>query len=195
MVHRRYREIPLLVAGLEAEVRSLVGAGVPDSLDRVDLVIALVGVLIEANVVEDEELGFRPEVGGVRHPRRHQVVLGLLGDVPGVAGVGLAGDRVAHEAVQVEGLVLAEGVDHRGVRIGDQEHVGLLDLLEAPDRRAVESRTLLEAVQGQLVRRHRVVLHQAGQVREAKIDDLDALGLNQAQDLFRRALGECHLTS
>ena len=79
--------------------------------------------------------------------------------------------------------------------IRHQQHVGLLDLLEAPDRRAVEPGTLLEAVQRQLVRRHRVVLHQAGQVGEAKVDDLDALGLDQAQDLFRRALGKCHLTS
>ena len=78
---------------------------------------------------------------------------------------------------------------------GNQEHVRLLDLLEAADRRAVEAGAFLEAVQGQLVRGHRVVLHRAGQVGEPKIDDLDALGLDQAQDLFRRALGECHLTS
>ena len=40
-----------------------------------------------------------------------QVGLGLLGHVARVAGVGLEGDRVAHEAVDVERLVLAEGVD------------------------------------------------------------------------------------
>ena len=195
MVHGRNREVALLVAGLEAQVRPLVLAGVPDSLDRVDVVEALVRVLVEADVVEDEELGLRPEVGGVGDPGRHQVVLGLLGHVAGVAGVRLPGDRIPDEAVEVERLVLAERVDHGGVRVRHQEHVGLLDLLEAPDRRAVEPGALLEAVQRQLVRRHRVVLHQAGQVGEAEIDDLDALGLDQAQDLFRRALGKCHLTS
>ena len=195
MVHRRNREVPLFVAGLEAQVGPLVRAGVPDSLDRIDLVETLVRVLIEADVVEDEELRLRPEVGGVRYPGGDQVVLGLLGHVAGITGIRLPGDRVPDETVHVERLVLAEGVDHGRVGIRHQQHVGLLDLLEAADRRAVEPGTLLEALQGELVRRQRVVLHQAGQVGEAKIDDLDAFGLDQAQDLFRRALGESHLTS
>ena len=61
MVHGRDREIAFLVAGLEAEVRPVVAAGVPDAFDRVDVVVPLVGVLVEADVVENEELGLGPK--------------------------------------------------------------------------------------------------------------------------------------
>ena len=39
----------------------------------------------------------------------------------------------------------------------------------------------LEDVLGQLVGRHREVLHQPGQVAEPEVDDLDALVLDQAE--------------
>ena len=81
--------------------------------------------------------------------------------------------------------MLAERVDHRGVGVGHEQHVRLLDLLEAPDRRAVEPEALLEDVLGQLVGGHREVLHEAGQVDEPDVDDLDALVLHQAEH-FRR---------
>ena len=179
LVHRRDREVPLLVADLVPEVRGAVelglAPGVPHALDRVEEVVARVLVLVEARRVEDVELGFGPEVRGVGDAGAREVVLGLLRDVARVAAVGLAGDRVLHEAVDVQRLVLRERVDHRGVGIGDQEHVRLLDLLEAADRRAVEAEAVLEDVLGQLVGRDREVLHEPGQVAEADVDDVDAL--------------------
>ena len=81
MVHGRDGEIPLLVPGLEAEVGLLVLARVPDTFYRVDEVIALVGVLVEADVVENEELGLRAEIGRVCQTSGDQVVLRLLGDI------------------------------------------------------------------------------------------------------------------
>ena len=85
-------------------------------------------------------------------------------------------------------LVLAERVDDARVRVGHEEHVRLLDLLEAADRRAVEAVALLEAVLGELVRRRREVLHQPRQIAEAEVDDLDALVLHESQHLGRTAL-------
>ena len=120
-------------------------------------------------------------------PRGDQVVLRLLGDVAGVAGVRLTRDGVAHEAVDVQGLVLAERVDDSGVGVGHEEHVRLLDLLEAPDRRAVEAEAVLERPCGQLVGRNGKVLHKPRQVAEAEVDDLDPLLLDQRQDLLGRA--------
>jgi hypothetical protein len=103
-----------------------------------------------------------------------------------VAGVGLAGDRVADETAQDQRGVLRERVEHGGGRVGEQEHVRLLDLLETPDRRAVEPEPLLERLLGQLRGRHREVLHQPRQVREAQIDDLDPAVPDQAENVADR---------
>src|SRR6266567_2475249 len=93
-------------------------AGVPRSLDRVEVVVALVGAGREARRVEDVELGLRAEVRGVGDPAAAQKLLGLLGDVPRVPAVGLAGQRVVHKERQVERLVRAERIDDGSRRVG-----------------------------------------------------------------------------
>ena len=50
--------------------------------------------------------------------------------------------------------MLAERVHDGRVRVGHEEHVRLLDLLEATDRRAVEAEAILEGTLGQLVSRN-----------------------------------------
>jgi hypothetical protein len=47
-------EVPFLVAGLVAEVGKLLASGVPGGLDAIDEVVAALGVLVEADIVEDE---------------------------------------------------------------------------------------------------------------------------------------------
>ena len=140
-------------------------------------------VVVEPHVVEDEELRLGTEVRGVGQSGRHEVVLGLLRDVARITRVGLERDRVVHEAVDVQRLVGAERVDDGRVRVGHEDHVRLLDLLEAADRRAVEAETLVEGIGAELVQRRREVLHQSWQVTEAEVDDLDSLVLGQGQYL------------
>ena len=53
---------------------------------------------------------------------------------------------------------------------------------------------VLEDVLGELVRRDREVLHQPGQVAEPDVDDLDALVLDQLQDVARES-PRCNLLS
>jgi len=89
------------------------------------------------------------------------MVLRLLGDPAGVARVHLAADRILHEAMQHERGDLEEGIDVRGSGVGDQEHVGLLDLLIPADRRSVEPEPVDETVLGQLGDRYREVLHES----------------------------------
>ena len=189
LVHRRDGEVALLVPRLVREVGRAVEleltAGVPHTLDRVEEVVAGVLVLVEARGVEDVELGFGPEVRRVGDAGALQVLLGLLGDVARVARVGLAGDGVLHEAVEVQRRVLAERIEDRGVRVRDQEHVGFLDLLEAADRRAVEAVTVLEAVLGELVDGHREVLHHARQVTETQVDELGSAVLREPEHVLR----------
>ena len=58
-----------------------------------------------------------------------------------------------------------------------------LDLLEPPDRGAVKAEALVEGLLGQLVRRDREVLHQAGQIGEAQVNDLDLVVPDQVEDV------------
>ena len=123
-------------------------------------------ILPETRRVEDEELGLGTKECSVRDPGAREVVLGLLGDVAGITRVVLARHRIAHEAIQDERPVLTERIDHRGVRIRNEQHVGLVDGLKPADRRAVEAEALVEHVLGELVGRDREMLHEPGQVAE-----------------------------
>ena len=143
------------------------------------------GVLIEADVVEDEELRLRTEVGRVGDLRVLQIALGALGDAARVAAVALLGHRIDDVADQVQGGDLGERVHEGGVRIGHDEHVALVDRLEAADGRTVEAEPFLEAALGQLVCGHREVLPQTGHIHEAQINDLDVVVFDQFQHVRR----------
>ena len=91
-----HRKVPALEARLVAEIRLLDSPCVPGALGRVDLVIAVVLVLLVANLVEDEEFGFRPDVTRVRNAAFLQVRLGLPGDV----------SRIARELLPVTGSTM-----------------------------------------------------------------------------------------
>ncbi len=93
----RHREVAFLVARPVAQV-VLLAAGVPAALFGVDEIEAGVLVLIEADVIENEELGFRAEVGRVADAAVLQVQLGLLGDPARIALVVLLGDGIDHVA-------------------------------------------------------------------------------------------------
>ena len=116
-------------------------------------------------------------------PVRFEVGLGLGGDVARVAAVRLVGERVEDREVQRERLRRAERVDVCRRRVGDQLHVRLVDRLEAADRRAVEHQAVDEEVLVEGARRHVEVLHDARQVAEPDVDELDVLVLDVAQDL------------
>jgi hypothetical protein len=185
VVDRRHREVAALVVDLVALVAAdLLTSGVPPALDRVDVVVLLVRVRAEPDRVEDVELGLGAEVAGVGHTGRGQVLLGLTGHVARVAAVGLAGDRVVHEEVDVERLVLAERVEARGRRVREQSHVGLVDRLETADRGAVEGDAVVEEVLVDRRGRDGEVLHDAGKVAEPDVDVLDTLVRDVAQELF-----------
>ena len=115
-----------------------------------------------------------------------QVELGLLRDVARVARVVLAGDRVLHEARDVQRGVLRERIHVRGVGSSIEQHVRLLDLLEPADRRAVERLPVGELLLGQLVDRQRQVLDLSRQVGEAKIHDLGPGFLGHGDDVLGR---------
>ncbi|MCY1522735.1 hypothetical protein D9M68_576010 [compost metagenome] len=183
----RHREVAFLVARLVAEVAAaegaLVRAGIPRALHRVDEVVAAVGVLLEADRVEDEELQLRPEVAGPGDAAVAQEMLGLLRHVARVARVGLAQDRVEHAADQRQRRNLADRIDEGGGRVRLQQHVRLVDFLESADRRAVEADTVLEQLLGQLRQADGKVLPQPRQVGELQVDDLDVMRADELDHL------------
>ena len=188
MVHRRHGEVAALVPGLVGEVAAvLVLAGVPRAFHRVDVVVALVRGGGEARRVEDVELSLRAEVRRVADAGTAQVVLRLAGDVARVPAVGRAGQRVVHEEREVQRLARAERVDHRGARVRQQLHVGLVDLLEPADRRTVEHEAVGEDVLTKRHRGHGEVLHRSRQVTEPDVDELHVFRRDEAEDLLGTA--------
>ena len=187
MVVRRDGEVAALGADLVAAVGAAVGldglAGVPPARLGVDLVEGAVHLRVERHRVEDVELGLGAEVGGVGDAGAGQVVLRLAGHVARVAGVRLAGERVVHEEVEVQRLGGAERVDTRGLGIGQQHHVGLVDRLEAANRRAVKGQPVLEHALIEKRSRDREVLDNAGQIAEPNVDVLDVFVLDLLDDV------------
>ncbi len=193
VVGGRDREVALLVAGPVPEVRALrrpLPAGVPERRLGVEVVEAEVVALVEADVLQDEELELGPDVDGVGDPGALEVGLGLLGHVAGIARVARAGDRVLDVADQDQGRHAGERIDHRGVGVREEQHVGLVDRLEAADGGSVEADPFLEEVFIQLRGGDREVLPETRHVDEAQVDDLDALRLRQLEDVAR-----CHSAS
>jgi len=162
--------------------------GVPDAFLGVDVVVAEVLRLIEADRVEDVELDLRSPERGVGDPGRGEERLGLLRDVARVARVRPPRERVDDVAYEVQRLDAQDRIDERTVRVRQKEHVALVNVLEAADRRAVEADAVDEEALAELLDRDREVLPRPGQIDEAKVDDL-RLGLfRELQDVLGRRL-------
>ena len=100
-------------------------------------------VVAEAHLVEDEELGLGSERCRVRDAGGLEVCLGLRGDLAGITGVRLVGERVDNREGDVERLVLAERVDEGGLDIRNEIHIGFVDFLETFDGGAIEGHALI----------------------------------------------------
>ena len=182
---RRNREVAALGAHAVAEVASLVGGvRVDRQLGGVDLEAGIVRVGGEADVVEDEELGFRTEEGCIADAGRLQIGLGLLGDAARIAVVGLAAGRIENVAVEHSGRGGEERIDAIRGRIGHQGHVGLVDRPPAGDRGAVEHQAVGERVlvDQRLVEGH--VLPLAARIGETQVDIFDVIVLDRLKDIL-----------
>ena len=141
--------------------------------------------LLVGDVIEHEELGLGAEIGHVGDPARDEMLLGLVGHEPGVAGVGLAQHRIGHRTDQRQRPARVIRIDERGRGVRDQEHVRLVDLLEAADRGPVETQAGLEVPGVERADRQRHVLPGAGKVDELQVDHLDAAFGGEIQHLGR----------
>ena len=143
VVRGRYREITFFIPGPVAEVVSF-AAAVPPSFFGVDEIKAAVLVLIEADIVENEELGFRAKIGSVADAAVLQIQLGLARDPARIAIIVLARDRIHDVADHNQGRNLVERIHERRGRVRNQQHVALVDRRPAADARSIHAETVLE---------------------------------------------------
>ena len=137
----------------------------------------------EANIVEHEELGFRAEEHVGAHAAVLDELLGLLRSAAWVAGVELAGDRVLDVTEDDQLWLRGEGVHHRRVHVGHEQHVGLVDGFPARDRRAVEQDAFVECVFVHGVLAHGEVLQLAAGIGEAHVDVLNVVLFDHLSDI------------
>ena len=184
-VERRHREVALLEPDVVTEIAALVvGVGVGRKFHRIELEAGVVGLRDVFDVVEDEELGLRPEEDGVAHAHGLDQTFRLPGDRARVAVVGLARQRFERVADQDHRRLGVERIDAGAFRIGHELHVGLVDRLPAGDRGAVEHDALAERIL--LDRRDisRDVLPLAARVGETEIDVFHVVVLDHLQSVF-----------
>src|SRR5690606_26559814 len=183
-VDRSDREVAALGARPVGKVAALeLGAGVGRQFDVVDLVARAGIAVLEADVVEHEELGLGADVDRVADAGRLEIGLGALRGGARVTPVELADRRLDDVAVDDHHRRGAEGIDPHCVEVRLEDHVGLVDRLPAGDRRAVEHQAFLERVLVDDLRDHRQVLPLALGIGEAKIDPLDLLFLDPLHDV------------
>ena len=112
---------------------------------------------------------------------------GFAGDVAGVAGVILLGDRVLDIADHRQGGLCGERVDQRGFGLRDDEQVGLVDRAPADDARAVKADAILEGLFGQGIGGDGKMLPDARKIHEPEVNGRDLALSDSCQNLFR-----CH---
>ena len=181
-VHGRHGEITLFVARLVAQVLLPVRpflAAVPEAFFGIQVIVAVVVGLVEADAVQDVELRLRAEVGALGQSGGFQVRLGFLRHVPWIARVHLAGHRVLDVADNAQRRDRGERVLERRCRVRHQQHVALVDVLEAANARPVEPDAFAEGVRAEFPGRDREVLPEAGEVHEFQVNDLDPLVLDE----------------
>ncbi len=94
-----------------------------------------------------------------------------------------------HGEVHVQRSGGAEWVEGRGFRIGQQQHVGLVDRLEPANRGTVEGQTFFKDLLVEDVNRNCEVLHGAWQVTETDVDVLNVRVLDEFEDIVWGVVG------
>lgn len=191
-IDRRAGEIAFLKAGAVAQVGNalVILIAVPNTFFGIDAMVGVVRALAEAGVIENKELGFRSDVGGVGQAGGFHVLFALLSDVARVAAVSLLGDRVQNGAGDGHRRAHHERIDESGAGIRHDQHVAFVNRLPAADTGTVKAVTVFKRAQLQLVGRHGKVLPSPREVLETEVNEFDRILLDQFKNVFW-----CHLFS
>ena len=181
-------EVTFLETNVVAEIAAFViGIGVGRKLDRVELESSIVGLDCIFHVIEDEELGFRPEEHRVAEAHGLDQTLGLLGDGARVAVVRLASQRFEGVANQDKRRLRIERIDAGALGVRHELHVRFVDRLPAGNGGAIEHDAFAEGIllDGRDVGGD--VLPFAARIGEAEIGVFYVIILDQLHDFFGRS--------
>jgi hypothetical protein len=161
------------------------GLRVPRALDRIDLVERAAQVRPPAHAVKDEKFVLRPEQRRIGNASGLQIRLRTLAQRARIALITLHRGRLDHIAAQVHRGVFKKRIDHRGGRIGQQNHVRLVDPLPPRNRGAVEHLALDKELLRHVARRNAHVLLLAPGVGEPQISPLDLFFFDHLHHIAR----------
>ncbi len=142
----------------------------------------IAGVAV-ADFVENEELGFRSEEGGVGDAGALEIRFGFFGDAARVAIVRFARDRIDDGANEAEGRLGVKDIDPGRAGIGDDEHVAGVDRAPAADAGAVEAEALGENLLAVLGEGGGEMLPGARQIGELEVHEFDLVVLDHFADV------------
>ncbi len=190
-VDRRHAEVAALrfgpVAQVGAETCVVLAAGSPSGHVGFDLEETAAGLVTEADAVEGEELRLGAPVAGVGDARIFEILFRFLGHVARILVVGLARGGIVDVADDAKRGDLHRRVDDRRGRIGEEDHVRFLDVLEGADARPVETQSLLKHVLGEIFGGHREVVPAAHEISELDVHDGNLALTRVRQDFLGRA--------
>ena len=146
------------------------------------MVVAGVLVGVKPHIIEDEELRFCTEIGSVGNAGGFEIRLGLLGNIAWAPFVFLLGDRIEHVTDQTDGLLFNEPVNEGRPRIGDDQHIALIDRFPPADTGTVKPEAFFKRGFFQLSHRDGKVLPLSWKVHEFEIDHCHAFILDKFED-------------
>src|SRR5260221_13833403 len=126
------------------------------------------------DVLEDEELRLGTEIGAIGDAGRLEIFFGFACDIPRIARVGSAA-RLRDVTDEAECGLGGKRIQDRAAGVGHQQHVALVDLLEAADAGAIKANALAEERLLQRTGGDAEMLPGAWHVRELKVNHADAL--------------------
>ena len=183
MIRGRHWEIAFLVSRAIAKI-VFDPARIPPAFFRVDEIEPVLLALIETHVVEDKEFGLGPEIRRIGQTGRAQIHLGLAGNVAGIAVIALLGHGIDYVAGHHQRGQLCERIEHEGIRVGDEQHIALVNGRPAANGRAIHAEAFFKRGFRQLIDRIRNVMPQSRQVGEAQVKQLDPVLLHEFHYCF-----------
>ncbi len=141
--------------------------------------------LIEADVVEDEELRLGAEQSGISRAGGRQIHLRLLGDITRIPVVALLRHGIDDVRDQHQRGYFGEGIHYEPVGVRDQQHVALVDRRPAADRRPIHAEAVFEGRFLKLLYGIRNVVPQSRKIGEAQVQHARAVLLRKLQDSLR----------
>ena len=153
-----YREITFFMSWFVTQVWVFIPAGVPFCFNRIDRIKRFIRVGIVLNIVKNEKFRFRSKVGSVSNSSRFKISFRFLSDIARIAAVFFPGDRVDDITNHANRCVFHKRVHDRGGRIGNDQHVAVIDSLPSPDAGAIEPQSFFKQMFFQLTHRHRKML-------------------------------------